>query len=473
MIHKLILLIIIVMMSWAGFAQNTTNTSYTLDDCIAIALEHNLDLKSTNLQANSAKVNYQQSKANVLPSLNGSFNLGVNDGRSIDPFTNAYINQELTFSNLGLSLDMTIFNGFRLLNAAKQNRLNQKASDLEIEAAQQDLILNVTLGYLQVLNAKDVLELAKSRLETTKQQLKIQQDFYDNESGNPADYADILGQLASDETSVLVAESSLNNAKLSLQQLMNLKEDIHLEADGLLLDFNKYEVSVNTVFEDAIRNLATFKAKELRIEAAKKGVSIAKSQFTPEISLFGGLNTNYSSAAELFTATGSSFVETGDFVTVDAEDLPIMTEQTNFASEDIDYTDQLDNNLNTVVGIQVNVPLFNGFRAKNNVALEKIKVEESILELERTHVDIKNAIAQVYFDMEAAYKRHKSLEKQVEAYQESYRINDIRFKSGVSNFLNYITSKNNLDNAKVNLANAKYEYLLRVKVLDYYRGMVN
>jgi len=471
MTHKLVILIIILIMSWSGIAQNKTDKSYSLEDCISIALENNIDLKSTNLLANSANVNYQQSKADFLPSLNGNFNLGVNNGRSIDPFTNAYINQELTFSNLGLSLDMTIFNGFRLLNAAKQNRLNKKASDLEIEAEQQDLILNVTLAYLQVLNARDVLKLAKSRLETTKQQLKIQKDFFDNESGNPADYADILGQLASDETSVLVSESNLNNAKLSLQQLMNLKEDIHLVTDGLLLDFNKYEVSANTVFEEAIRNLAIFKAKELRMEAAKKGVSVAKSQFTPEVSLFGGLNTNYSSAAELFTATGSNFVETGDFVTVDEQDLPIMTEQTNFSAKRIDYTDQLDNNLNTVVGVQVNVPLFNGFRAKNNVALEKIKVEESIIELERTHMDIKNAIAQVYFDMEAAYKRHKSLEKQVEVYKESYRINDIRFKNGVSNFLNYITSKNNLDNAKVNLANAKYDYLLRVKVLDYYRGI--
>ncbi|WP_405576401.1 TolC family protein [Winogradskyella sp. Asnod2-B02-A] len=471
MIYKLIVLIIIVMMSWAGFAQNKTNKSYTLDECIAIALDHNLDLKSTNLQANSAKVNYQQSKANLLPSLNGNFSLGVNDGRSIDPFTNDYINQELTFSNLGLSLDMTIFNGFRLLNAAKQNRLNKKASELEIEAAKQNLILNVTLAYLQVLNAKDVLGLTKARLETTKQQLKIQKDFYDNELGNPADYADILGQVASDETSVLYSESSLNNAKLNLAQLMNLKENVNLATNGLILDFEKYNYSSDAVFEEAIQNLATFKAKELRVEAAKKGVSVAKSQFTPEISLFGGVNTNYSSAAELFTATGLSVVETGDFVTVDGEDLPIMTEQTSFSSKKIDYKDQLDNNLNTVVGVAVSVPLFNGFRAKNNVALEKIRVEESIIELERTHVDIKNAITQVYFDMEAVYKRYQSLEKQVEAYQESYRINDIRFKNGVSNFLNYITSKNNLDNAKVNLANAKYEYLLRVKVLDYYRGI--
>ncbi|WP_229724591.1 TolC family protein [Winogradskyella forsetii] len=472
MIHKLILMAIIFLMGWISFAQNETEKGYSLEECIAIALENNLDLKSTELLANTSKVNYQQSKANLLPSINGNFNLGVNDGRSIDPFTNDFINQELTFSNLGLSLDMTIFNGFRLLNSAKQNRLNKKASELETEAAQQDLILNVTLAYLQVLNAKDVLELAKARLETTKQQLKIQEDFYENESGNPADYADILGQVASDETSILVSESNLNNAKLSLMRLLNLEDNITLDKSSLILEFENFNLSAEEVFAEAIQNLATFKAKELRIEAAKKGVSVAKSQFTPEIALFGGVSSNYSSVAEIFTETDTSLIATNDFVTVNGQDLAVMTERTNFASSAIGYSDQLDNNLNTVVGVSVNVPLFNGFRAKNNVALEKIRVEESVLELERTHIDIKNAIAQVHFDMDAAYKRYQSLEKQVDAYAESYRINDIRVKNGVSNFLNYITSKNNLDNARVNLANAKYEYLLRVKVLDYYRGSV-
>ncbi|MDN3492572.1 TolC family protein [Winogradskyella bathintestinalis] len=470
MIYKLILLIILSLINWAGFAQNRINKSYTLQECISIALENNLNLQSTKLSASSAKVDYQQSKANLLPSINGDFNLGVNDGRSIDPFTNNYINQELTFSNMGLSLDLTIFNGFRLLNSAKQNRLNKKASEMEIEAAQQDLILNVTLAYLQVLNAKDLLALAKARLETTNAQVEIQEDFYENESGNPADYADILGQVASDETSVLVSETSLNNAKLSLLQLLNLEENVVIDPKTLILDFEKYNLSADEVFVEAVQNLAIFKAQAIRIDAAEKGVSVAKSQFTPAISIFGGLNTNYSSAAELFTSNGTNFVETGDFVTIDGQDLPIITEETAFSSGDISYTDQLDNNLNTVVGIAVNVPIFNGFRAKNNVALEKIKVKESVLELERTHLEIRNAIAQVHFDMEAVYKRHHSLEKQVKAYEESYRINDIRFKNGVSNFLNYITSKNNLDNAKVNLANAKYEYLLRVKVLDYYRG---
>ncbi|MDP5082465.1 MAG: TolC family protein [Winogradskyella sp.] len=470
MIHKQLLFTVIFLMGWTTYTQSQTSKRYTLDNCIALALENNLDLKSTNLIANSAKVNYQQSKANLLPSINGNFNLGVNDGRSIDPFTNDFINQKLTFSNAGLGLDMTIFNGFRLLNSAKQNRLNKRASELEIEANEQDLILNVTLVYLQVLNARDVLELTKARLATTREQLKIQEGFYQNESGNPADYADILGQIANDETSILVSESSLNSAKLNLIRLLNLDEIVALDTEGLILDFEAYNLTAEEVYKDALDNLATFKARELRIEAAKKGVSIAKSQFTPEISIFGGVNTNYSSAAQLFNATGTSVVQTGDFVTVDGLDLNVMTEQTFFDAESISFRDQLDNNLNTVIGVAVNVPLFNGFRAKSNVALEKIRVEESILELERTNIDIKNAISQVHFDMETAFKRHESLEKQVEAYEESYRINDIRFKNGVSNFLNYITSKNNLDNAKVNLANAKYEYLLRVKVLDYYRG---
>ncbi|MBV7269943.1 TolC family protein [Winogradskyella sp. WHY3] len=457
-------------MGLAAYTQDLGQKSYSLDECISIALENNLNLQSVNLRANSAKVNHQQSKANMLPSINGNFNIGVNDGRSIDPFTNDFINQELTFSNMGLSLDMTIFNGFRLLNEAKQNRLNREASELEKEAEQQDLVLNVTLAYLQVLNSKAVLDLTKQRYEATKQQLKIQEDFYKNESGNPADYADILGQIASDETSILVSESNLNNARLSLVRLLNIPHNITIDVESTLLDFEKYSLSADEVYTQSLQNLATFKANELRIKAAEKGISIAKSQFTPEVSVFAGINTNYSSAAELFNSTGTDIVDTGDFVTINGQDLPVMTEETSFESQSISYQDQLDNNLNTVLGIEVRVPLFNGFRAKNNVALEKIRVEESILELERTHLDIKNAIAQVHFDMEAVYNRYQSLLKQVEAYEESYRINEVRFNNGISNFLNYVTSKNNLDNAKVNLANAKYEYLLRVRVLDYYRG---
>ncbi|GAB5398474.1 MAG: TolC family protein [Aureisphaera sp.] len=468
--HKIIIFTLIVLMGTISHAQEITEKKYSLDECISIALQNNLDLKSANLRANSAKINHRQAKANLLPSVNGNFNLGVNDGRSIDPFTNDFITQELTFSNMGLNLNMTVFNGFRLLNAAKQNGLNRQASELEIDAAKQDLVLNVTLAYLQVLNSNAILNLNKQRLEATKKQLKIQEDFFKNESGNPADYADILGQIANDETNILTSESSLNNAKLSLIQLLNLPDNVAIDPEEIILDFEKYPLSADEVYQEALQHLATFKATELRVEAAKKGVSVAKAQFTPEVSLFAGVNTNYSSVAETFTATGTSIVETGDFVTIDGEDFNVLTESTAFESQKIGYTDQLDNNLNTVIGVAVNIPLINGFSAKNNVALEKIRVEESLVQLEQTTLEIKNAIVLVHFDMEAAFNRCRSLENQVTAYQESYRINEIRFNNGVSNFLNYITSKNNLDNAKINLTNAKFDYWLRVKILDYYRG---
>ena len=425
--HTIIIFRLIVLMSTVSYAQEINEKKYSLDECISIALQNNLDLKSANLRANSAKINHQQAKANLLPSVNGNFNLGVNDGRSIDPFTNDFITQELTFSNMGLNLNMTVFNGFRLLSAAKQNRLNRQASELEIEAAKQDLVLNVTLAYLRVLNSSAILNLNKRRLEATNKQLKIQEDFFKNESGNPADYADILGQIANDKTNILTSESSLNNAKLNLIRLLNLPEEVVVDPEEIILDFEKYNLTAEEVYQEALQHLATFKATELRIEAAKKGVSIAKAQFTPEVSFFAGLNTNYSSAAETFNATGTSIVETGDFVTVNGDELSVFTERTSFESQNISYTDQLDNNLNTVIGLAVNIPLINGFSAKNNVALEKIRVEESIVQLEQTTLEIKNTIAQVHFDMEAAFDRCQSLENQVTAYQESYRINEIRF----------------------------------------------
>lgn len=470
--QKQLIYTIILLMGLVGYAQNQIKESYSLEDCIGLALENNLDIKSTQLRASSAKINFQQSKADILPVLNGGYNIGVNNGRSIDPFTNDFINQELTFSNVRLNLDVTIFNGFRLINTLKQQRLNKLASELELEEAKQNLILEVTLAYLQVLNSRDVLALSVKRLEATTNQFKRQENLYKEEVGNPADFADIKGQKTFDETNILNSESALNNVKINLIRLLNLKEDLAIDPKDILLDFERYELSSEEVFNDALNNLATFKAKELRVKAAKKGISIAKAQFTPQISIFGGLNTNYSSVAQTFTETGSNIVQTGDFVTVNNTDLSVLTNQTSFDAEKIGYTDQLDNNLSTVIGVSVNVPLFNGFRAKNNVALEKIKAEESLIELDRAEQDIKNAIAQVHFDMEATYKRHQSLLKQVEAYEESYRINEIRFNNGASNFLAYITSKNNLDNAKTNLINAKYEYLLRVRVLEYYRGNI-
>ena len=446
--------------------------SYSLEECVQIALENNLNLKSSKFSETSAEINYKQSKANLLPNINGSFNAGVNNGRSVDPFTNDFIEQRLVFSSANLSLDATIFNGFRLLNSIKQSKLNNKAASLEVEQEKQNLILSVTLAYLQVLNSKDVLKLNEQRLEATLEQLKVQKEMYNQGRDNPADYTDLLGQKSFDETNILSSKITLNNAKLELARLMNLNIEVNLKTKDLLIDVDGYKYSSDDVYKDALESLATFRAREFRIESAKKGVSIAKSQYIPEISLFGQLNTNFSSAAQMFTETGSSIVNTGDFITINNQNIAVQTNQKSFSAEQIDYFDQFENNLNSVIGVSLRIPFLNGFRAKNNVALEKVRVEESLLALEQTQLEIKNAIKQVHFDMEAAFARYKSIENQVTAFEKSFQINKVRFNNGVSNFLAYITSKNNLENALINLSNAKYSYFLRIKVLEYYRGQM-
>ncbi len=442
----------------------------TLEACIALALEHNLDLQSAQLQTRSSEVDYRVSLNQLLPSVNGDYNLGVNDGRSIDPFTNDYIDEKLTFSNAALNLDAVVFNGFRLINTLKQNRLNLKAAELELEAARQALVLDVTLAFLQTVNARELVRLTAGRLEATTGQMDRLRAMFEQQTGNPAEYRDLQGQHANDRAALIQAQTDLNAAVLALEQVLNAGTDIDPEQLVLLLDFESYGYSADEVVAQAMAELDAIEARRLRVDAARKGVAAARAQYVPQFSFFAGINTNYSSAARLFEETGSSIQETGDFVNVSGQDYPVLTEQTSFNPVEISYADQFDNNLSTAYGLSVRIPLFNGFRAKNNVARQKIQKQEAEVALERSELQFRQAIRQAHTAMEAALERYQVLEEQVEAYAESFRINEIRFNNGISNSTEYIVSKNNMDNARINLANAQYEYLLRVRVLEYYRG---
>ncbi len=473
MIKRIIILSVWGLCSSLGFSQDNIPSSFTLEACISIAIENNLDLKSAELRKRSSKIDYKRSVNELLPNLNANYNLGVNDGRSIDPFTNSYINRELTFSNFGMNLRFTVFNGFRVLNSIKQSKFNMKAAEMEEEEAKQNLILDVTIGYIQILNSRDRVALSKARLKTTEAQLKRLETNYNEGVGNPANYTDMKGQYALDQIAIIDAENNFKSAVLDFTRLLNLEDQSEKQFDNIsgLINSEKYQLSASDVYHDALQNLATFKSRQLRIDAANKGIKVARANYLPEVSIFGQLNTNYSSLAETFTETGSSIIETGDFVTINNQDYPVLQNKAEFEGEKIDYMDQFDNNLNTVIGVSVQMPLFNGFRARNNVKLQKIQLEQTELELQNTKLLFKQSIEQAHNNMEAAFNKYHVLLDQLAVFEESYRINEVRFNNGVSNIVNYIVSKNNMDDARLNLSRAKYEYLLRVKVLDFYRGI--
>lgn len=454
------------------FAQSEARSVLTLEECIHLAIKNNLDLKQSQLAEKTSGINFRQNKNALLPTLNGNYNAGISNGRSIDPFTNAIVTEQLTFSNAGLGLDATVFNGFRLINSWKQAKLNLKAAEMETEAAKQSLILNVTLTYLQILNVQDLVKLAKTRLKTTRGQLDRLKSLYEEETGNPAQYRDLQGQMAADSSNLVESQYRLETEIINLNTLLNSSSEITVVALDQKLDIEKYAYTSKEVYSEALEVFPAVKASDLSLQAATKGVAVARSAYAPEINLFANLNTNYSSAAQLFNETGTSIAETGDFVTINNQDFPVLTERTNFTDQKISYSDQFDNNLNSSVGVSVTVPIFNGFQAKNRVALEKIKKEEAQTALAKIKLDLKQTVKQSYNAMQTAFERYKLLQKQVAAYKESFRINEIRFNNGVSNSVEYIISKNNLDNAQINLANVGYEYLLRMKILEYYRGNI-
>ena len=457
----------------AGQAQNDQKVIYNLNDCIRIAIKNNLDLKSSVLRSESSEVNYKLARNELIPNLNMNYNYGLNDGRNIDPFTNGFVNEQLSFSNLGLNLNFNVFNGLRIKNSIKQSKFNLQASEMEIEEEEQNLILEVTFRYIQILNGKDLLNLSKSRLETTKGQLDRLEAHYNQGFGNPADYTDMLGQYATDEIGIINATNTLEEAVLNLIRLLSTDPDSDLLFEDIegLVENEKYQYSADQVFNDALLNLATFKAKRLRIDAADSGVKVAKSIYYPEISIFGSLQTSYSSLTKSFNETGTSVTETGDFVIANNQELPVLTNQTLFEAQNMGYIDQFNNNFSSVIGLSVRIPILNGFQAKSAVALEKIQLEETSIDLQNTKLLFKQSIEEAYLKMESAFDRHHILIDQVAAYENSFRTNEIRFNNGVSNIVEYLTSKNNLDAAKLNLSKAKYEYILRVRVLDYYRGL--
>lgn len=459
-----------ILASMESIAQTSSAEKLSLEECIGLALENNINLQRSQLNTKTAKLHFKQSKSEVLPSLNANYNYGLNNGRSVDPYTNDIIDQQLDFSNASLNFNGDLFKGFELRNKIRRDRYNLQASEAETEEARQQLILNVTLAYFQVLNSRDLLQLAQLRLGSTKEQTDRLKTLHQQGEGNPADYTDIQGQVNSDESNVLDAQKKLEQARLELAQLLNKKDGVEVEKMEMLPELPKYDLSAQEVYEQSLANLATFKAGELRIKAAKKDVDVARALYSPEVSLFAQLNSYYSSSARLFNETGTQVIETGQFIKIDDVSYPVMANQDQFSEEKIGYKDQFENNLNSVVGVAVDIPLFNGFRARQNVQLKKIQFQDRKLEFENTKNEYFKAIHEAYNDMQAAYQNYQIFREQVSSYEQSYNVNEIRFKNGVSNIVEYIISKNNLDRARINLANARYEYLIRVKILDYYRG---
>jgi outer membrane protein len=201
-----------------------------------------------------------------------------------------------------------------------------------------------------------------------------------------------------------------------------------------------------------------------------KGVDVARALYYPSVGLSGNFSTNYSNAARRDVMVNTVEVPSGDFVTVNGSKVPVFTQRTNFETQKISYGDQFNNNYSTSLYLSVRVPIFNRFRAKNQVSLARIDLKNAEVSAQAVKTQLSQNIEQAFFNMNAASQRYNTLTRQVNDFAESFRIAEVRFAAGVLTQVDYLIAKNNLDRANINLISAKYDFIFRTRILDYYKG---
>lgn len=450
----------------------TAQKIFTLKQCVDTAIANNLLVKQSDLQMERAAINFKQAKDNRLPDVTANLNHGLNQGRSIDPFTNSYVSQNIGYGNYSLSSGVTLFNGFQIKNFIKQNALGYEATKMELQNTKDNLTLNIILAYLQVLNNEDLLEQSKTQVTLSKKQVERLEILNKEGTIIPAQLYELKGQQANDELAIVTYQNAVQAAKLTLSQLMNIAYDKNMEVERLTADnyAMNYEADPESIYNVALSQLAQIKANELRRQSADKAVQVARGEFYPRIGLSGNLGTNYSSAAQNDIFLNSVQVPSGDFVTVSGNQLPVITTKSNYTSEKIKYSNQFNNNYNTSVNLSIRVPILNAFRARNNVALAKNDLKNTEYIAETNKIQLKQSIEQAYFNMTAAFKKYTLLLQQVSDFGEAFRGAEVRYNEGVSTQVDYLIAKTNVDRARINLISAKYDYIFQTKILDYYQG---
>lgn len=454
-------------------SQDSSRNTLNLRQCVEIAWEQNLELKQAELQSGSAQIDYRQSRNNLLPAINGFAEHGLNQGRSIDPFTNSYLNQNINYANYGISGGIVLFSGLAYQQMIKQQRYAYEASLMDIQQQKDNLTLQIIIAYLQVLSNQDQLAQVNNQVQLSQKQVERLSLLNEEGTINPSQLSDLKGQLANDEVTVVNTRNQLESAKLQLTQLMNQPYNPRLQLEQISAEefLQTYEGDAGAIYLKALQQLAIVKAASLRTSSAEEALKARKAAFWPTLSLNAGLFTNYSNAARTQNYLGSEEIETNLFVKSNGSSLPVYTLQDRYDAVKIPYSDQFRNNYSTNVNLSLRIPILNAFQNRNRISQARLELKNAGYVENTTKLRLQQAVEQAWVNMTAAYNRYKALLNQVNAFQESFRITEARFNEGVLHSVDYLVARNNLDRANINLIMARYDYVLRARILDYYQGL--
>jgi outer membrane protein len=460
---------LIFLISLIPFYAVNAQKVWSLQNCIDYALANNIQIKQQQLSEQLAKITLNQSKIGLIPSVNGAASHAYNYGKTIDMYTNDFASSTVQSDNFYLSSNVTLFSGFQLLNTIKQNKIDLQASQFDLEKMMNDISLNLATAYLQILYNIEILNNAESQLDITNQQVKRTQKLYDAGTVAKGTLLTLEAQAATEELSVVNAQNSLDLSYLTLTQMLDLTttDSFDIEIPKLELALESAELTApDQIFAFAYAKQPEIKSAELKVRSNEIGLSIARGMRSPSLSLRFSYGTGYSGASDKYTSSFGGYEPSGFTSGGDTVYSPYF----ETTKEKIPFDDQIKDNVNKSISFNLSVPLFNGWQTNAAISKSKIAIQNAEYSLQTTKNTLYKTIQQAYADALAALNKYKSSRKSVEALKESFKYTEQKFDVGLVNTTDYNDAKNKLAESQSNLLQAKYEYVFRLKILDFYMG---
>jgi outer membrane protein len=416
---------------------------WSLEKCINYALENNIQIKQQQLNTKYYENQVSQAKSNRLPNLNAQIGNDNSFGRSLT-YLNTYKNVNSSSITGGASTNFTIFNGFQLTNTIDKYELDLQATLKDLQKAKDDMMLNIAGMYLQILFSEELVLVDEAQMEVTKQQLSRTQQLVEAGSLAKGAQLEIEAQMAREELQLVNDKNNMQLSYLSLYQLLELPIAESFKIEKPVLPEIKANLSMANsidVFSNAMNVRPEIQAAQLRVKSAEKDLEIAKGNQYPSLSF----NANY---YNLFN-----------------------NKYTDINGEDIAFGDQLKNNGRSSLGLTLGIPIFNRFQVKNGISNAELQIQDYQYRLQTSSNTLRKEIEQAYTNALAALNRYMSTEKAVESMKEAFRYVEEKFNVGMVNSVDYNLQKNQLTSAQSQLLQAKYEYIFRTKILDFYNGI--
>jgi len=460
-------------------------TKWDLKTCVEYAIQHNISVQQADVQTRLAKLQADMAKSNQLPTINGSTGMGLRLGRSIDPTTNGFTNTQFLYNNFGLNGGVQIYNAGKLKNAIEASTLSWQASEADKQNTSNDVSLSVATYYLQVLSAIEQTEIAKIQINQTKEQLAATKKRVEVGLLPELNLLELETQLANDSSTFITASSNIEQSKMALKALLNLDAskpfDIQVQSVDEIKLQSFADLQPDYVYSVASQNLPIVKAAALRVKASSKNEMVAKAGFYPSLSFGYNLSSNFSNVFNYISGVNFSGYSTPNastpFVTVNSAKYyiqsPIYTpvsSQRNWSNIWNGWGTQVNNNFGQSFGLQMNIPIFNANQSKIAYAQAKLNYRSATLQEENTNLKLKQDIYTAYNNAVVAFNKLAATQKALASAEKTYQFATKRYDLGLLGTIELLNNQNNYLKAKVNYKSAQYEYVFRIKLLEFYKG---